>query len=219
MCSNYRRAKSYAQMRDEFSHIRLPVRFPDGTAAPNLAPQDEILPTDQAVVFRVLDNGVELVRMRWGLVPFFHKKPLREWKAATFNAKAETVKTLASFREPFRRRRCLIAADGWVEWKGEGKPKPKFYIAPRGGEPICFAGLWCRTRSDADGEVESFTMVTQPPGALSDVHDRAPVVLAMADWARWLDVDADVDDLLGVEPVDRFEVRPFTPLASEDAGL
>src|SRR3546814_6978014 len=80
--------------------------------------------------------------MRWGLVPFFHKKPVREWKAATFNAKAETVKTLASFREPFRRRRCLIAADGWVEWKGEGKPKPKFYIAARDGESICFAGLW-----------------------------------------------------------------------------
>src|SRR3546814_7629829 len=111
--------------------------------------------------------------MRWGLVPFFHKKPVREWKAATFNAKAETVKTLASFREPFRRRRCLIAADGWVEWKGEGKPKPKFYIAARDGESICFAGLWCRTRSDADGEVESFTLVTQPPGALRDVDRKS----------------------------------------------
>lgn len=67
--------------------------------------------------------------------------PLKAWKAATFNAKAETVKTLASFREPFKKRRCLIAAEGWVEWKGEGKPKPKFYIEPRGGEPICLAGL------------------------------------------------------------------------------
>src|SRR3546814_4763992 len=108
-------------MRDEFTHIRLPVRFGPGAAAPNLAPQNEVRPTDQAVVFRRFDDGVELVRMRWGLVPFFHKKPVREWKAATFNAKAETVKTLASFRMPFRRRRCLFAADGWVEWRGEGK--------------------------------------------------------------------------------------------------
>src|SRR3546814_19827825 len=124
--------------------------------------------------------------MRWGLVPFFHKKPVREWKAATFNAKAETVKTLASFREPFRRRRCLIAADGWVEWKGEGKPKPKFYIAARDGESICFAGLWWRMRSDAAGDVENFTMVTQLPGDLSDVQDRDAVVLVIGVRACWI---------------------------------
>jgi putative SOS response-associated peptidase YedK len=53
--------------------------------------------------------------MRWGLLPFFHKGSLKAWKAATFNAKAETARTLVSFREPFKRRRCLIAADGWVE--------------------------------------------------------------------------------------------------------
>src|SRR3546814_14978592 len=62
-------------------------------------------------------------------------------------------------------------------------------------------------------------MVTQPPGALSDVHDRAPVVLSMGDWARWLDLDADVDALLGAEPADRFEVRPFTPFASDTGNL
>src|SRR3546814_20899542 len=119
-------------MRDEFTHIRLPVRFGPGAAAPNLAPQNEVRPTDQAVVFRRFDDGVELVRMRWGLVPFFHKKPVREWKAATFNAKAETVKTLASFREPFRRRRCLLAPDGWVEWTGEGKRSE----SQRGGQEV-----------------------------------------------------------------------------------
>src|SRR3546814_1528725 len=60
MCSNYRRAKGYAAMRDEFTHIRLPVRFGPGAAAPNLAPQNEVRPTDQAVVFRRFDDGVEL---------------------------------------------------------------------------------------------------------------------------------------------------------------
>lgn len=140
MCTDYRRTKGYAAMRDEFSHIRLPIRVPASDAAPNLEPQNEIRPTNRAIVFRAHDDGVELVAMRWGLVPFFHKGPLKAWKAATFNAKAETAKTLASFREPFRRHRCLIAADGWVEWKGEGTPKPKFYIEPRDGEPMCFAG-------------------------------------------------------------------------------
>ena len=63
-------------------------------------------------------------------MPFFHKGSLKAWKAATFNAKAETARTLVSFRETFKRRRCLIAADGWVEWKGEGTPKPKFTLEP-----------------------------------------------------------------------------------------
>ena len=152
--------------------------------------------------------------MRGGLIPFFHRGPLKAWKAATFNARAEGVKTAPSFRDAFKRRRCLIAAEGWVEWKGEGKPKPKFFVEPRGGEPICFAGLWDRARTEDAGEVESFTMVTQPPGALSDLHDRAPVVLRQESWARWLDLEADVDDLLTAEPADLYRVRPF-----QDAAL
>ena len=123
--------------------------------------------------------------------------------------KAEMARTLPSFREPFKRRCCLIAADGLVEWKGEGTPKPKFTIEPRNDEPICFAGLWCRMRRDEDGEAESFTMVTQPSGAPSDMHDRALVVLWQDDRARWLGLEADVDDLLSAEPADRFTVRPF----------
>src|SRR3546814_13658522 len=93
MCSNYRRAKGYAAMRDEFTHIRLPVRFGPGAAAPNLAPQNEVRPTDQAVVFRRFHDGVELVRMRWGLVPLLHNTQVRDWQAAWFNAKAASVKT------------------------------------------------------------------------------------------------------------------------------
>lgn len=54
-------------------------------------------------------------------------------------------------------------------------------------------------------------MVTQPPGALSDIHDRAPIVLGIGDWERWLDLDANVDDLLAAEPIDMFTIRPFSP--------
>ena len=209
MCTNYRRTKGFDQVCEEFYETRIPVRFPERHQAPNLEPQPEVRPTNRAVVLRAQEDGVALTWMRWGLIPFFHKGPVSGWKAATFNARAEGVKTAPSFRDAFKRRRCLIAAEGWVEWKGEGKPKPKFYVAPRDGAPICFAGLWDRARTQDAGEIESFTMVTQPPGALSDLHDRAPVVLRQEDWARWLDLEAPVDVLLTTEPADLYSIRPF----------
>lgn len=224
MCTDYRRLKGYDEMREEFSHIRIPIRLPVSAAIPNLEPQNEVRPTVPAVVFRQFEDGVELARLRWGLIPFFHRGPLKAWKFATFNARSETLKTTRSYREAFKRRRCLIAADGWVEWKGEGKPKPKFYIDRRDAAPICFAGLWDRCETEDAGIVESFTMVTQPPGAagdgvgmnrLGDVHDRAPVVLTQQDWARWLDLDAEVDDLLTASPPDLYRIRPFADAAPE----
>jgi len=99
-------------MRDEFSHIRLPIRVPTSEAAPDLEPQGEIRPTHQVIVFRAVDDGVELVHIRCGFVPYFHKGSLKAWRAATFNVKAETARALVSFRETFKRRRCPIAADG-----------------------------------------------------------------------------------------------------------
>ena len=211
MCTNYRRTKGYSELVEEFTQIRLPIVLPGPHAAPNLEPQSEIRPSVQGVILRLHGAGVELARLRWGLIPFFHRGTAKDWKFSTINAKAETVATLRSFKEAFKRRRCLIAGEGWVEWKGAGKPKPKFYIEPRAREPICFAGLWDRCDTSDAGPVETFTMVTQPPGALSDVHDRAPVVLRQPDWARWLDSTTDVSDLLVAEPADLYEVRPFTP--------
>ena len=210
MCTNYRRTKGYAQLRDDFSQLRLPLISPSPEVAPNLEPQWEIRPTVNAVVLRPLTKGVELAQLRWGLIPSFHRGAVKDWKFATVNARAETVATQRFYREPFRQRRCLIAGEGWVEWKGEGKPKPKFYIEPRGGEPICFAGIWDRCDTADVGLVESFSMVTQPPGALNAVHDRAPVVLRQPDCVRWLDTSADVSDLLTAEPPDRYQINPFT---------
>ena len=214
MCTNYRQTKTLVDMYSEFTQIKLPVVFPESHAAPNLQPRLEIRPTDTAVVFRRHGEGVELARLRWGLVPWFHRGSVKAWKFATFNARAETVKTARSFSGPFARRRCLIAVDGFVEWRGEGKPKPKFYIDRRDSVPICFAGLWDRCETEDAGTVESFTMVTQPPGALSDVHDRAPVILLQADWARWLDVTANVDDLLTAAPPDAYRIQPYAEVAS-----
>lgn len=214
MCTNYRRTKGYAELRDDFAQLRLPLVSPPPEAAPNLEPQPEIRPTVKAVVLRPFKDGVELVQLRWGLIPSFHRGTVKEWRFTTVNARAETIATQRSYREPFKHRRCLIAGEGWVEWKGEGKPKPKFFIEPRDGEPICFAGIWDRCDTADAGPVESFSMVTQPPGALSVLHDRAPVVLRQGDWMRWLDTSADVSDLLTAEPPDLYTVRPFGEVGS-----
>ena len=217
MCSNYRRAKSVDEIAAEFTHIRIKLRFAGG-AIPNLARQDEIRPTDQAAVIRLTDDGPELTRMRWGLIPFHHRGPLKAFKLATFNARAETVATSPTFRDAFRRRRALIVANGWVEWKGKGKPKPKFYIERADATPIAFAGLWERCRPSGCEPLESFTMVTQPPGALSDVHDRAPFVLTPDHWLSWLDSTGDATDLLAAEPADHFKVRAFADAQAEWAA-
>ena len=177
--------------------LKLPLKFPEAHAAPNLEPQAAVKPTDPGVVFRQRGDGVELMRLRWWLIPFWHKGKLKEFKFPTFNARAEGIATAKSFKEAFAKRRCLVAAEAWVEWTGMPKQKTKWRIAPRHEEPICFAGIWDRAETADAGTVESFTILTQSSGApVSAYHDRAPVVLRQDEWMIWLDLDADVTPLL-----------------------
>jgi len=207
MCSNYQRTKAYRSYVEEFTHIRLPLRFPEAHAAPNLEPQPETRPTDAAPIFRRRDDGVEMVSARWWFVPWWHKGTLKEFKLATFNARSETAATSRTFRDSFKQRRCLVAAEGWYEWTGDKGQKTKWRFTPKGDAPICFAGLWDRCKTADAGEVESFTIITQPAGStLNAYHDRAPVVLQQRDWSAWLDLEADPRPLLGPESVDHFHV-------------
>lgn len=174
----------------------------------NLAPCEQIRPTDRAPMVR-LKGGVPIVSdARWWFIPFYHKGSVKDWKATTFNARAETVVTSPTYRDSFKRRRCLIVADGWYEWSGPRPDQPKrkqpWLFSVRRAEPMMFAGIWdlCLT---TDGEVESFTVITQPAGSpLNIYHDRAPVALFGKDWGRWLNPAADVSDLLGPGSADRF---------------
>ena len=208
MCGDYQRRKGFRSYVDEFSDLRLPLIFPELHAAPNLEPQAEIRPTVSAPIFRRRGGGVEMVTARWWLLPFWHKGPLKAFKLATFNARAEDVAKKPAFCEAFKRRRCLVAADGWYEWTGPKGQKTKWLFTPQDDAPICFAGLWDRCETSDAGTVESFTIVTQPAGApLNTYHDRAPVVLTQQHWQTWLDLDADVTPLLGPESADLFNVE------------
>jgi putative SOS response-associated peptidase YedK len=179
-------------------------------------------PTDAAPIFRRRDDGVEMVKARWWLVPWWHKGALKEFKLATFNARSETVATSRTFRDSFKQRRCLVAAEGWHEWTGEKGKKTKWRFTPKDEAPICFAGIWDRCKTTDAGEIESFTIITQPAGStLNAYHDRAPVVLQQRDWETWLDLDADPRPLLGQESIDHFDVAyvagPKIPYCHETA--
>lgn len=207
MCGRYRDTRSWAEIHDAMRAFLGPVVAP--TSALNLEYRSEVRPTDPAVIVRAAEGGVEIARARWWLIPWFHKGTVKEWKFTTFNARAETVHTSRTFRDSFKRRRCLISASGWYEWKGAKPPKQKYLFEPTHDEMVMFAGIWDRCETSDQGKIESCTIITQPAGApLNEYHDRAPVILFQDEWARWLDPAGDVADLLGPESPDRFKVTP-----------
>ncbi len=124
--------------------------------------------------------------LHWGLIPFWAGDASIGYKM--INARAETVAAKPSFREPLRRRRCLIPADGFYEWKHAGKEKLPFCFTLADESVFGFAGLWDRWKNPQGELVESCTILTTGPNALMrDVHDRMPVILAPDAYDLWLD--------------------------------
>ena len=140
--------------------------------------------------------------MRWGLIPAWAKEEKQRY--ATFNAKAETVASAATFRGAWRAgRRCLVVTDGFYEWRRNDKQP--FLITRSSGELTILAGLWETWRSPAGETIRSCTVLTTTPNdAMARLHDRMPVVLAREDWPKWLGEtpanDAQVAALLGPCP-------------------
>ena len=155
----------------------------------NLRPRYNIAPTTSVDVVRLNADGKrELLSMRWGLVPFFWKKSLKE-VPATFNARAETVAEKPMFREAFKRRRCIIPASGFFEWTGEkGDKTPHLFTAADGSPILAFAGLWDRSTDPATKEeLLSCTVIVSGASAWMTVyHDRMPVLLQAGDFDAWL---------------------------------
>jgi len=201
MCGRYY-SKSDKQKIAEAFRVKAPdslVIFPSY----NVAPQ-----TFQPVI-RIDDEGNrEIVKMRWGLVPFWAKDEKMAY--STINAKAETVATTAAYREPFKRRRCLVPASGFYEWmKLDAKNKQPYAITVTGQDVIAFAGVWDTWKDKTTGEMlETFSIITTDPNGLMKpeqgpaIHDRMPVIIEPKNYDRWLD-EADPAHL----PLDL--LRPF----------
>lgn len=142
----------------------------------------------------------------WGLIPAWSKDPSAA--ARMINARAETAPEKPSFRAAFRRRRCLIPASGFYEWKQVEKGKQPHYILPADDRPFGFAGLWESWTSPDGSEIESCTILTTDANELmAPVHNRMPVILAPDDYAAWL--GAGVDDTPAALAALQHRFRPY----------
>ncbi len=155
---------------------------------PDFRPRFNIAPTMPILVVRDTRDGRSASLMRWGLIPSWAKDPAT--LPLLFNARAETVPEKPMFRQAFKKRRCLIPASGFYEWKAVPgqKSKQPFYISLKDDLPMSFAGLWERAIDDADGTLETcIILTTMANRVLEPIHRRMPVLLAREDWDAWLD--------------------------------
>jgi putative SOS response-associated peptidase YedK len=184
-----------------------------GQPAVNARARYNVCPTTTIDTIVGPDDKRELVRMRWGLIPSWWSKPLKEMKLATFNARAETVATKPMFRSAFRRSRCLIPVSGYYEWQDTPGDKQPWYFTARNGSPaLTIAGLWDEWKDEASSEtLKSCTMIiTEPNKFVAEVHDRTPAMLDEKDHEPWLSGKAGLEllkpaaeDVLQKSPVSK----------------
>jgi putative SOS response-associated peptidase YedK len=180
MCGRFTQHYTWAEVHEFLSVFGTPR---------NLQPRYNIAPTTNVDVLRLDREGHrELVSMRWGLVPFFWKKSLKE-VPATFNARVETLADKPMLREALQHRRCIIPASGFYEWTGaKGDKQPHLFTAADGSPILAFAGLWDRWRDPVSKEeiLSCTIIVTKASQWMMPFHDRMPVLLAAKDFEAWL---------------------------------
>jgi putative SOS response-associated peptidase YedK len=180
MCGRYRRTTR----EEELARIyRIPIPSqPDLPISYNIAPSQEVL----AIRFNTETKQRSLDRLRWGLVPYWAKDEKIGFK--TINARAETVDSAHSFRSAFKKRRCLIPADGFYEWKKVIGGKIPYSIEMKDGSPFVFAGLWEGWQNPETKELlRTCTIITgQPNELVAEIHTRMPVILPPETHERWL---------------------------------
>ncbi len=166
---------------------------------PQVLPRYNVAPTQEAAVVRVAAPGAprQLVPLRWGLIPYWAKEASIGNKL--INARAETVTEKPSFKWSFKKKRCLIPASGFFEWKKEGKAKQPYLIHRQDGKPFAFAGLWSTwvDRERGGEPVETFTILTTDANDLMrPLHNRMPVIVDPGNFDLWLDPKTDDAALL-----------------------
>lgn len=181
----------------------------DLTELPPLTSRYNIAPSQGVLVVRRCPQP-EAAVLRWGLIPSWADDPAIGYRM--INARAETLASKPSFRQAYRRRRCLVLADGFYEWQHAGRRKQPYFVALAGDRPFAFAGLWESWQRD-DQRIESCALITTTANALmAPIHDRMPVILAPADYDLWLDPlnEDGLDPLLRPYPAAEMTARPIT---------
>jgi putative SOS response-associated peptidase YedK len=177
---------------------------------PVLGPRYNISPMQQVAAVRMPADSAkpEFAWLRWGFLPHWAKTP--KDRPQPINAKSETVAQSRMFAKSLQDRRCLLLADGFYEWRTEGKAKLPFYIRMKDEKPFAFAGLWSQWHGDGE-VVEGCTILTTHANELlSTLHHRMPVILDASDYSRWLDTASNdasaVECLLLPFPANRMKL-------------
>lgn len=204
MCGRFTQERPASELAEIFAAEPL---------ADELGPRYNVAPTDEAFVVVQREERRAVTAYRWGLVP--HWSTVGKGASRMFNARAETITASPAFREPFKRRRCIVPVDSFYEWKREGTIRQPYRVMREDGRPLALAGLWAGWRDPESDEVRrTFTIVTTTPNdAIADLHDRMPVVLEESAWEQWL-VDGrarpavDEGELLSMlQPTDAVALR------------
>lgn len=199
MCGRFTTTQTTPEvLQQAFNLATLPAETP---------PRYNIAPTQDIMVVAHNEAAENTLGwMRWGLIPSWFKG--QKFQNQLINARGETIHEKNSFRASFKRRRCLIPADGFFEWrKNEDGSKTPLYIKLKDGAPFAFAGLWDRwENTDFDETILSCTIITCQPNALmADIHNRMPVILPADKYADWLSRDTDDPHYL------RSMLQPYDP--------
>lgn len=211
MCGRFT-LRSPGRVKFDLKREALPTLF---------APRFNIAPSQEVLTVMSDDGERTLLPARWGLIPSWSKEP-----KGIINARCETLNEKPSFCESFERRRCLIPADGFYEWKNSGKSRQPYYFQMKDEELFYFAGIWDQWRRGAESITSCAIITTTPNELLETIHDRMPVILPAETQKAWLARDTRPMELLSL-------LNPFSGAAmkghpvsqqvnyaqAEDAGL
>ncbi len=216
MCGRFTLASELEQLSEHFDDLQLTFEF---------APRYNITPTQDVVVIantNEAEDGYKTEFYQWGLIPSWAKDP--KIGNRMINARSETLAEKPSFRSAYKRRRCLILADGYYEWQTvpDEKSKQPIYVHLKSQKLFAFAGLWEEWKADyMEKSLRSCTIITCPPNSyLAEIHHRMPVILPKDVYGQWLapgEQSTEVlqpllkpysDDEMEAYPVSRFVNRP-----------
>ena len=180
---------------------------------PNFPPRYNVAPTQPIAIVRLMNGKRQFALVRWGLLPSWAKDP--KAFSLLINARGETVTEKPAYKAAMKRRRCLIPADGFYEWKAAGHRKQPYYVRAKSGTPLAFAGLWETWTGPNGEELETAAIVTTDANqTLAPIYDRMPVVIAPEQFDLWLggpDEDtAAASALIRPAPDDLLEAIPVS---------
>ena len=204
MCGRFTLFVDPRDLMAAFPGFEVPL---DWTPRYNIAPSQPV-----AVIPNTGENRIEF--FRWGLIPFWAKDP--KIGNRMINARSETLAEKPSFRTAYRRRRCLVLADGFFEWRKQSdKTKVPMYIQMASQTPFAFAGLWEEWHSEHGDQLLSCTIITTEPNELlASIHNRMPVILPPQAYNQWLDpaeqTASRLQPLLQPFPADQMVAYPVS---------